>query len=122
MKRQSDKSRTERTFQVGDWVFLKAQPYVQSSLAPRASQKLAFKFFSPYQILAKIGSVAYKLKLPPSSLVHPVFHVSQLKKVLGDHQDVTAELPDHKFSGAFQRRFCRRGLCLMVFTKLLRYW
>jgi hypothetical protein len=37
MKRQADKRRSERVFQVGDWVFLKAQPYVQSSLALRAN-------------------------------------------------------------------------------------
>jgi hypothetical protein len=45
MKWQADKGRSERVFQVGDRVFLKLQPYVQSSLAPRANQKLAFKCF-----------------------------------------------------------------------------
>jgi hypothetical protein len=43
---------------VGDWVFLKIQPYVQSSLSHRTNQKLAFKFFSPFQIVQKIGPVA----------------------------------------------------------------
>ena len=61
MKKQSDKKRSEHSFNVGDWVFLKAQTYVQSSLAPRANQKLSFKFFGPYQILARIGYVAYRL-------------------------------------------------------------
>jgi hypothetical protein len=36
-KFQADKGRTERVFDIGDWVFLKLQPYVQSSLAPRAN-------------------------------------------------------------------------------------
>ena len=45
MKRQADKGRSERSFNVGYSVFLKLQPYVQTSLAPRANQKLSFKFF-----------------------------------------------------------------------------
>lgn len=92
MKRQADKGRSEREFQVGDQVYLKLQPYVQSSLAARANQKLSFKFFGPFPVLAKIGVVAYKLKLPPSSSIHPIFHVSQLKKAVGD-QPVSADLP-----------------------------
>jgi hypothetical protein len=56
MKRQADKHRSERHFAIGDWVFLKLQPYVQSSLAKRANQKLSFRFFGPYKIVAKIGA------------------------------------------------------------------
>jgi hypothetical protein len=52
---------SERVFNVGDQVFLKLRPYVQSScLAPRANQKLAFKLFGPFTIIDKIGAVAYK--------------------------------------------------------------
>ena len=79
MKRQADKGRSERVFSVGDKVFLKLQPYVQSSLLRRSNHKLSFRFFGPFNIIEKIGPVAYKLELPPSSSIHPVFHVSQLK-------------------------------------------
>lgn len=43
MKHQADKKRSVREFQVGDWVYLKLQPYVQFSLAHRSNQKLCFK-------------------------------------------------------------------------------
>ena len=61
---------------------MKIQPYVQTSLAPRANQKLSFKFYGPFEVLARIGSVSYKLQLPPSLSVHPVLHVSQLKAAI----------------------------------------
>jgi hypothetical protein len=82
MKHQADKNRQERTFQVGDWVYVKLQPYVQQSVNRRTNHKLSFKFFGPYLILQKVGPVAYKLQLPASSQIHPVIHVSQLKKAL----------------------------------------
>jgi hypothetical protein len=64
MKHQADKHRSECVFAVGDWVYLKLQPYFWSWLATRSNQKLAFKFFGPYRILAHVGSVGYKLDLP----------------------------------------------------------
>ncbi|WVZ49071.1 hypothetical protein U9M48_000452 [Paspalum notatum var. saurae] len=76
-----------------DWLQERA-----SSLAPRSNQKLAFKFFGPFQIVAKCGSVAYTLKLPEHCGIHPTFHVSQLKKVVGNHQVISPTLPD-AFSG-----------------------
>jgi hypothetical protein len=93
MKHQADKNRQERIFQEGDSVYIKLQPYVQASLAPRANQKLSFKFFGPFKILSKIGPVAYKLELPASSSIHPVFHVSQLKKVLPSSHQVSDIIP-----------------------------
>jgi ribosomal protein L21E len=93
MKHQSDKQRTEREFAVGDQVFLKLQPYAQSSVAHRASHKLSFKYFGPYSIIKKIGSVAYELQLPLDSRIHPVFHVSQLKKFIPPTIQVQPLLP-----------------------------
>lgn len=92
-KHQADKQRSERSFEVGERVFLKIQPYIQSSLQKRANHKLSFKYFGPYKILDKIGAVAYELELPPTSSIHPVFHVSLLKKAVGSPHQVSSELP-----------------------------
>lgn len=76
MKSQADKHRSEREFSVGDLVYLKLQPYIQSSVAPRSNQKLSFRFFGPFKILARVDAVAYKLDLPADCRIHSVVHVS----------------------------------------------
>ncbi|XP_060202095.1 uncharacterized protein LOC132630539 [Lycium barbarum] len=76
MKNYADTKRSKRVFEVGDWVFLKLQSYHQSSVAIRQNLKLSARFFGLYEVLRKLGSVAYKLKLPPGSKIHHVFQVS----------------------------------------------
>lgn len=68
---------------MGDWVYLKLQPYKQTSVALRKSLKLAAKYHEPVFIEEKIGKVAYQLQLPPSTAIHSVFYVSLLKKNWG---------------------------------------
>lgn len=55
--------------------------------------KLSSKYYEPYQILSQVGQVAYKLLLPHTSKVHPVFHVSLLKKKIGSRAVVQSVLP-----------------------------
>jgi hypothetical protein len=94
MKRFSDLKRTERHFSVGDWIFLKLQLYRQLSIkGKKGNQKLNPKFYGSFEVLSKVGKVAYYLNLPPGSLIHPIFHVSQLKKKVGASAKVLTKLP-----------------------------
>jgi hypothetical protein len=93
MKKQTDKKRSEHEFSVGNMVYMKLQPYVQSSVMPQANQKLSFKFFGPFQIVERIGKVAYSLQLPDHSSVHPVVHVSQLRRAAGFKGSLSTQLP-----------------------------
>lgn len=58
MKLQADKHRTKREFQEGDWVYLRLQPYQQKSVSMRKNLKLSPRFYGPFRILKKIGTVA----------------------------------------------------------------
>ena len=72
-KHYADKNRREEEFEVGEKVWLSTR-----NMAPRGSAKLQPKYVGPFEILKRIGKVAYELKLPPSMQQHPVFHVSLL--------------------------------------------
>ncbi|KAM1393843.1 hypothetical protein ACFX2F_029953 [Malus domestica] len=93
MKVQADKRRTERHFNMGDKVYLKLVPYQLQTLAAHSYHKLQPRFYCPYEVLEKIGMVAYKLKLPEGSKIHPMFHVSCLKKQLGEKVVSHVNLP-----------------------------
>ncbi|XP_026428650.1 uncharacterized protein LOC113324549 [Papaver somniferum] len=98
MKLYADRSGTDRTFEVGDLVYLKLQPYIQSSLSLRKNFKLSSKYYGPFPVLQHIGKVSYKLELPSHSRIHPVFHVSHLKKHIGQKHTPAPSLPvvDHE--------------------------
>ncbi|XP_027169436.1 uncharacterized protein LOC113769165 [Coffea eugenioides] len=117
MKKYADEHRSEREFQVRDWVYLRLQSYRQSTVMVRNNTKLSAKYFGPYLIEERIGQVAYKLRLPTASRIHHVFHVSLLKKKLGDKATPILQLPNTDERGLIRvepvtllgRRMIKRG-------------
>ncbi|GKD91819.1 hypothetical protein Tco_1371656, partial [Tanacetum coccineum] len=92
MKTNAYKHRRDVQFEIREKVYLKLRPYRQRSVANRNNVKLAPRYFGPFDIVEKVGKLAYKLKLPDIASIHPVFHVSQLKKAIGDYK-VVPNLP-----------------------------
>lgn len=127
MKQQANKGRSERESQVGDWVFLKLQMYRQSSVEKRKSDKLAPRFFGPYEVMARIGQVANTLKLPEGAKIQPTFHVSLLKKCLDPSishvhppEDMTSSVRIREPATIVDRRMVqKRGKTV---TEVLVHW
>lgn len=126
MKQYADRKRTERVFSVGDKVWLRLQPYVQSIVANQPFPKLAHKFYGPYTVLNRVGHLAYELQLPDGCQVHPVFHVSQLKPYTADFTpEFVADMPevpniDHTAlpDTILERRLVKRGDAAVVQLKV----
>ncbi|GJV06074.1 putative reverse transcriptase domain-containing protein [Tanacetum coccineum] len=83
-KSYADVRRKPLEFQVGDRVMLKVSPW-KGVVRFGKRGKLNPRYIGPFKVLAKVGTVAYRLKLPQQlSRVHSTFHVSNLKKCLSD--------------------------------------
>ena len=79
----ADPHRRNISFEEGELVYLKV-PKQSESMKSGRSPKLSPRYYGPFTILKRVGERAYKLQLPASSKVHPVFHVSRIKKKLGE--------------------------------------
>ncbi|GJZ71853.1 putative reverse transcriptase domain-containing protein [Tanacetum coccineum] len=80
----ADKRRKPLEFSVGEYVLLKVSPW-KGVVRFGKKGKLAPRFVGPFEIIERIGPVAYRLRLPEElNGVHDTFHVSNLKKCLAD--------------------------------------
>jgi hypothetical protein len=53
MKQQADKRRSDKSFDIGEWVFVKLRPHRQQSIVSRINAKLAARYFGPYPVVGK---------------------------------------------------------------------
>jgi len=87
-KSYHDKRRKDIEFHVSDHVFLRVNPMTGVRRALKC-RKLTLHFVGPFEIVEKVGAVAYRIALPPSlSNLHDVFYVSQLRKYVYDESHV----------------------------------
>lgn len=91
----------------------------------RENQKLSPRYFGPYEVTEKVGHVAYRLKLPLGSMVHPVFHVSMLKGKVVDTKEWSSDAPIAGPGGEMtvpesilERRMVRSGNSYTVLVKV----
>ena len=83
-KSYADVRRRDLEFQVNDWVFLKVSP-MKGVMRFGRKGKLSPRYVGPYKVIRRVGRVTYEVELPQElAAVHPVFHVSMLRKCLGD--------------------------------------
>nr|GEY35536.1 retrotransposon-related protein [Tanacetum cinerariifolium] len=132
MRNQANSQRKELSFQVGDYIFLKIQPYRQRSLAKRRYENLSPRFFRTYCVKRVVGPVAYELQLPSDARIHPVFHVLMLKPAHDSFDDdainplpVTKDWeaylqPDYVISHRWVSEACNLVLELLISWKRKR--
>ena len=86
-KSYADNRHRDLQFEIGDQVFLKISPW-------KGILRFGLRFIGPYEIVSKVGPVAYRLKLPPElSKIQDTFHVSMLRKYIPDPSHVLREQP-----------------------------
>ena len=92
-KNYANKCRRDLQFKVGNRVFLKVSPW-KGVLRFGRRGKLRPRYIGLYEIIGRVGPVAYRLDLPPElSKVHNVFHVSMLCKYIPDPSHILIDHP-----------------------------
>ena len=87
-KSYADRKQRDLEFDIGDHVWLKVMP-VKGVQRFGISRKLSPRYVGPFEILERVGSLGYRLALPPQlANVHNVFHVFMLRKYMPDPQHI----------------------------------
>ncbi|OIT08821.1 hypothetical protein A4A49_60772 [Nicotiana attenuata] len=88
MKKYADQNRRPLEFKVGDKVLLKLTPQIWKKIDTRVRHRaLVSRYDGPFDVIEKVGEVAYRLKLPERMKIHPTFHVSYLRPYVEDPED-----------------------------------
>jgi hypothetical protein len=96
MKQHYDAGHHDISFEVGEWVWLRLHHRQAAAITDKTAEKLAPKFYDPFQVEERIGDLSYRLALPARSQIHIVFHVLFLKKFVGTPPDGVPPLPPIK--------------------------
>jgi len=111
MKKFEDKTRKPSNIQVGDMVYLKIRLHRQHSMPTKMHPKLSLRYYGLFLVEAKVRAVAFRLQLHESTLIHPLFHASQLKRAVGAQPFETELPPELQVQGSksFPNKFWIEG-------------
>ena len=89
-KSYADMKRKDIRYEIGDKVFLKVSPW-KKMMRFGKNGKLSPRFIGPYEVIEKVGPVAYRLALPLDlEKIHDVFHVSMLRRYRSDPSHIVS--------------------------------
>ena len=89
-KSYADMKQKDIRYEIGEKVFLKVSPWKKVMRFGKKG-KLSPRFIGPYEVIEKVGPVAYRLALPPElEKIHSVFHVSMLRRYRSDPSHVVS--------------------------------
>ena len=87
MLKYANQKRRLLEFSVGDKVLLKLTPQIWKKIVGTKHRGLVPRYDGPFEVIEKVGVVAYRLKLPERLKLHPTFHVSYLRPFYEDNED-----------------------------------